>query len=182
MPDTTPSASNSFVTLGHISRPHGVHGAVVITPYTDNPDLILSGRDLELLSPDGRVRQPVPSLKGKVAAQGLIVKMKNITTREAAQALKGWTVGMERRHLPEIDDDEIYWADLLDMTVRTSEGLTVGRVSNLMEAGAGLILVVASVSEPDREHLIPFHEAFLVDVDQEEKILTIAPPPGLLDL
>lgn len=171
-----------FVVLGHITRPHGVHGAVIITPYTDNPDAILEGRNLELLSPDGEVRRPVGSLKGKAAAQGLIVKFKNITTREAALALKGWRVGLERVFLPEAGEDEVYLTDLIGLDLFTADGKKFGRVTNLMEAGAGLILVAVPDDGTGRELLAPFHESLVVELDLEARRLTLDLPPGLLDI
>lgn len=170
------------VVLGHVARPHGVHGALVITPYTDRPELILKGDDLTLCSPDGRASRPIESLKGKEAAQGLIVKIKNITTREAAAALKGWGLTMAREKLPEPDQEEVYWADLMGLEVKTSGGLYLGQVEHLMDAGAGLILVVMAPGEPGQERLIPFQEEFLVELDLEKGRLIIDPPPGLLEL
>lgn len=170
------------IVLGHVSRPHGVHGALVITPYTEDPELILNGRHLELLSPDGRTRRPIDSLKGKQAAQGLIVKIKNVTTREAAGALRGWSLITAREHLPQPAEEEVYWADLLGLTVKTPEGRSLGRVEQLMEAGAGLILVVTDPEDQGRERLIPFQEEFLVELDIENGLVVIDSPPGLLDL
>lgn len=170
------------VVLGHVARPHGVHGALVITSYTDRPELILKGDNLTLCSPDGRARRPIESLKGKEAAQGLIVKIKNITTREAAGALKGWSLTMARENLPEAEGEEVYWADLMGLEVKTSGGLYLGRVEHLMDAGAGLILVVMDPGEPGQELLIPFQEEFLVELDLEKGWLIIDPPPGLLEL
>jgi len=172
----------SDVVLGHVTRPHGVHGALVITSYTDKPELILKGESLALCSPDGRTRRPIESLKGKEATQGLIVKIKNVTTREAAGALKGWRLTMARENLPEPEQEEVYWADLMGLEVKTSDGLYLGRVEHLMEAGAGLILVVMDPDEPNRERLIPFQEEFLVELDLEKGRVIIDPPPGLLEL
>ncbi len=170
-----------FVVLGHISRPHGVHGAVVVTPYAQEPDLILQGRHLELISPDDR-RRPLDSLKGKEAAQGLIVKIKDVTTREAAAALKGWRVIMKREHLPPTADDEVYWADLIGLEVFSPDGRNLGRVDKLMEVGAGLILVVKRPDDPEGELLLPYQEEFLVELDLESGRLVLDPPPGLLEL
>lgn len=170
------------IVLGHIARPHGVHGALVVSPYTEDPELILEGSHLELRSPDGRTRRPIESLKGKAAAQGLIVKIKNITTREAAAALKGWSLIMAREHLPEPAEEEVYWADLLGLTVKMPDGLVLGRVEQLMEAGAGLILVVSGQDDPAKEYLIPFQEEFLVELDLPNGQVIIDPPPGLLEL
>lgn len=175
------TAPAGFVVLGHISRPHGVHGALVVTPYTDDPDLILSGRHLELLSSDGLTRRPVESLKGKAAAQGLIVKLKNVTSREAAAELKGWRLGLAREYLPEVPDDEVYLADLVGLSVFTTDGNSLlGRVAHLMEAGAGLILVIETAD--GREVLLPFQEEFIVELKVTEGRLVMDPPAGLLDL
>jgi len=171
----------SPVILGHIARAHGVHGALIITPYVDDPGLILEGRHLELLSPEGR-RRPVDSLKGKAAAQGLIVKIKDVSSREAATALKGWRLIMDRAHLPEPGEDEVYWADLIGLEVFNPQGQKLGRVENLMEAGAGLILVLQRAGEPGEELLLPYQEEFLVQLDLAGGRLVLDVPPGLLDL
>lgn len=173
---------SAHIVLGHVSRPHGVHGAFIIAAYTDNPELILAGRSLELVSPDGQTRRPATALKGKEAAQGLIVKIKDVTTREAAADLKGWTLVMPRAEMPEPDEDEIYWADLIGLAVETPEGRTLGRVEHLMEAGAGLILVVMDPAEPGREWLLPFQEEFVVSLNKDDGRLVLDPPPGLLEL
>lgn len=182
MSDDVNQTPLGFIVLGHITRPHGVHGAVIITPYTANFESILDGRGLELLSPNGEVRRAVGSLKGKPAAQGLIVKLKDVTTREAAQALKGWRLGLDRALLPAVEDDEVYWADLIDLDLFTPDGERFGRVTNLMEAGAGLILVATPADGSDRELLVPFQDQFVVEVDLDGRRLILDIPPDLLDL
>lgn len=182
MTDETRPTPPDFIVLGYIARPHGVHGAVVVTTFSTDPGLILDGQGLELLSPDGATRRPVSSLKGKEAAQGLILKMKDVTTREAALELKGWRIGLKRELMPEVDDDEVYWADLLGLEVFTPEGLNLGQVKNLMEAGAGLVLAVISPSSPEHELLLPYQEQFVVELDLSARRLVLDLPPGLLDL
>lgn len=173
---------DNFIVLGHITKAHGVHGAVVVAAYSDDPEALLGAAHLELLSPDRQTRLPIISLKGKVAAQGLIVKIKDVSTREAATALKGWRLGLDRRFLPEAAEDEVYLADLVGLTVSTPEGQVLGRVHHLMEAGSGVILVVISPEEPDREYLLPFQDEFLVSVDVPGGRLEYDPPPGFLEL
>lgn len=171
-----------FVVLGHIARAHGVHGAVVVTAYSEDPDSVLAAEHLELLSPDGKKRRPVTGLKGKAAAQGLIVKIAGIGSREAAAALKGWRLGLDRRHLPAAGEDEVYLADLIGLDVFTKQGSLIGRVADLMEAGSGLLLVVRPDEAPAKELLLPFHEEFLVDLDVAAGRLVLDPPEGLLEL
>jgi 16S rRNA processing protein RimM len=151
-----------------------VNGAVLILAYTENP--VLEG--VELWSPDGRERRPLKGLTGRAAAGGLIVKIPGLGNREEAAALKGWRLVLPRALLPPLPDDEIYWADLLGLTVSTTAGQALGRVERLMEAGAGLLLVVADSA--GRERLIPFQPDFVTDLADGR--LVVDPPPGLLDL
>lgn len=155
---------------------------MIVVPYAHDPSLILTSRHMELLSADGQTRRPAGALKGKPTARGLIVKIPNVTTREAAADLRGWRLGLERRHLPAPADDEIYWADLPGLEVFTPEGRSLGRVFHLMEAGAGLLLVVRDPREPDRDLLLPMREEFLVSLDLAAGRLVLDLPDGLLDL
>ena len=173
---------DNFIVLGYIARAHGVHGAVVVVTHTEDPDTILETEHLELLSPDGQKRLPVPSFKGKAASQGLIIKLKNVVSREAAMALKGWRLGLDRRYLPEAGEDEVYLADLVGLEVQSVQGLIIGRVTALMEAGSGLILVVKNDEKPEQEILLPFHEEILVSLNLADGRLVLDPPSGLLDL
>lgn len=171
----------AFIALGHIARPHGVHGALIITPYTDEPESILKGRQLKLRSPEGLIRS-IPSLKGKEAAQGLIVKIAGLSDRDEAKKLSGWAIGMDRNDLPPLAEDEVYWADLVGLSVYTVSGEPIGQVARLMDVGAGLLLVIVPPEEPEREILIPFNEEFVPDVELAAGRLAIDPPQGLLEL
>ena len=178
----TPGVEEGYLTLGLVNRAHGVHGALVIRPFTENPAALLEGAGLELCSPDGRERRPAEGLKGRLAEQGLIVKLPGLTRREAAAALKGWRLVIPRRLLPPPPEDEIYQADLVGLKVFTLEGQALGRVTGLIEAGAGLLLAVTETTAGGRERLIPFQEQFFDEVDLPGGRLVLNPPPGLLDL
>ena len=170
----------NFVELGRIIRPHGVGGAFIVSAYTEDPEALLSDSGLELWSPDGRTRRRAEGLTGRPATAGLIVKIPGLRRREEAASLKGWRLVKPRALLPPLPDDEVYWADLLGLSVSTLDGRALGRVENLMEAGAGLLLAVTDQAGVER--LIPFQPDFVAELDLEGRRLVVDPPPGLLDL
>jgi len=169
------------VELGRVLRPHGVGGAVVMASYAEDPAAVFKGAGLELRSPDGRERRRAEGLvmTGRASAGGFIIRIPGLGRREEAAALKGWRLVRPRALLPPLPDDEVYWADLLGLAVSTLDGRALGRVENLMEAGAGLLLVVTGAGP---ERLIPFQPGFVADLDLPGRRLVVDPPPGLLDL
>ncbi|MCL2029664.1 MAG: ribosome maturation factor RimM [Deltaproteobacteria bacterium] len=171
--------TEGFVELGRVVRAHGLGGAFIISAHTENPAAILKGAGLELWSPDGSDRRGAEGLKGRTAGNGLIVKIPGLSRREEASALKGWRLVMPRALLPPLPEDEVYWADLLGLSVETRQGQALGRVERLMEAGAGLLLAV--IGPGGREGLIPFQPEFVADLDLASGRLVIDPPPGLME-
>ena len=165
--------------LGHVIRAHGVHGAILLAPYTESSQTILEGHDLFLLPPDNSSLPPFPieSLKGKEANQGLILKIKNINSRETAAEFKGFRLAILRKNLPDLTSDEVYLADLIGLMVQTLDGQNIGAVENFMETPA----IILSIRTPDgREVLVPY--AFVCEYNLPMGFLTIDPPEGLLEL
>jgi 16S rRNA processing protein RimM len=153
---------------------------VLIATYNERePETLLELRELWLLDPGGGDPQAVVGLKGKAVPKGVIAKLKGVSTREAAETLRGRELAVDRSALPEAGPDEYYQADLLGLEVVTTEGRPLGRVAHLMENGAALVLVVAG---PDgREALVPFTEECVPEVDLASGLLKVAEVPGLLD-
>src|SRR6185369_1247446 len=74
---------------------------------------------------------------GRAAKGGVVVRAKEVETREQAEALRGLRLYIPRDALPEPDEDEFYVADLVGMEVRSLEGDVLGRVKSVRDFGAG---------------------------------------------
>lgn len=96
--------------------------------------------------------RPVQIAESRVHGNGVVARFEGIDSREAAQALTGAALGLPRDVLPELEDDEFYWADLLGCAVVDVEGEPLGELKAFMETGANDVMVVAG----ERERLIPF--------------------------
>ncbi|OZB46941.1 MAG: 16S rRNA processing protein RimM, partial [Thiomonas sp. 14-66-4] len=71
-----------------------------------------------------------------------------------------------REDFPPARENEYYWVDLIGCTVRNREGLDLGTVSGLLDSGAQSILQLqTTVDDRQRERLIPFVDAYIVEVD-----------------
>ncbi len=78
-----------------------------------------------------------------------------------------------------LEEGEYFLHDLVGLEVSLADGGRVGRVSEVYEGGATRFL---AVDDGARELLIPFTRGIVREVDMEDRRITIAPPPGLLDI
>lgn len=153
-----------MIVLGRIADAHSIRGWVRVHPFADDPG---AWAKLEhwWLAPqdDGGAGWSERAVEQARWANGkLDVKLAGVDDRTAAEALKGWFVGVPREALPEPGDGEYYWADLLGADVVNLAGEPLGRVSELIETGANAVLVVL---DGERRTLVPFVAPILDAVD-----------------
>ena len=136
--------------LGRVRGPHGVRGALRIQPFTEDRDTLLDHP--EWMLGKGECWSEYRLVGGQGHGDGLRVILETVTDRDAAEALRGLEVAVWRDALPDLEDGEFYWSDLVGLAVTTTEGESLGVVERLMETGANDVLVVKG----ERERLIPF--------------------------
>jgi 16S rRNA processing protein RimM len=131
---------DALIQVGRVAGAFGVKGEVRITTFTAEPLALVDYKSL--LREDGSPGLTV--LGGRVAKGGVVVRTKEIETREQAEAARGMKLYVPRAILPEPDDeDEFYIADLIGMDVVSLEGDLLGRVRSVRDFGAGDLLEVA---------------------------------------
>ena len=89
----------------------------------------------------------------------IIVKLKGVDDREAAQILANVEIGVDLSVFPELEEGDYYWHDLIGCTVVNLEGYTMGTVTEMMETGSNDVLVVKANTKDafgKQERLIPF--------------------------
>lgn len=138
------------ITVGEISGAFGVKGWVKVKSFTDPPENILRYAPW-LISLKGDSREVKP-LEGRLHAGFVVARLEDLTDRDSAQALRKFEISVARDQFPKPQKGEYYQVDLIGLLVKTLEGVTLGRVTSILETGANDVLVV----QGDREHLVPF--------------------------
>jgi 16S rRNA processing protein RimM len=163
-----------LVLVGHITGAYGIQGWVRIRPYSADADALLHAKTWWLDKPEFH---DVDVMQAKAHGGDTVARLMGVADRNAAEALKGTTVQISRRHFPALDNDEYYWVDLIGLTVENLEGDALGQVADLIDNGAHPILRVAPPVEPGekpvQEMLIPFVEQFVKTVDLAGKKITV---------
>ena len=165
------------VLLAVIGAAQGLRGEVRVRSFTDDPTAI--GEYGHLHSSDGRVFEVLEVREGKNV---VIVRFRGVNDRNAAEALNGVELYVERDNLPddELDEDEFFYADLEGLEAVDGEGKSYGSVSAIYDFGAGDLLELKGPGK--RPVLIPFSEAAVLDIDLDGGRLLIDPiAAGLVD-
>lgn len=167
-----------YLLVGTVSKPHGIKGEIKVFLYSGDPNDFDHYPELILVDAKGQERlSPVVSFRpqGNLA----LVHLQGLSTRNESEELVGHEVWAKKSYLPEIAEDEFYWHEMEGMRVVAEDGTELGVVSSLLATGAHDVLVVTGRGQ---EYLIPVTKEIIVSKDDEQRILTVAPPPGLLEM
>ena len=140
----------TLIPMGRLGAAHGLKGWLRVASYAEPPEQLRNYRDWVLVM-NGQ-RQEIALRSMRVTCRGLVCQLEGVDTREAAEALRGAEICINRGSLPPTKTDEWYWADLEGLEVRNIQGENLGDVAGLMATGANDVLIV----EGERRRLIPF--------------------------
>jgi 16S rRNA processing protein RimM len=146
------------VQMAVIGAAHGIKGEVRVNIFTGDPAAL--GSYGPLRDKTGRIFEIVSVRPAKEVS---IVRLKDVATREAAEALNGTALFIDRSALPaDLGEEEFYHADLIGLAVRDEGGAEIGTVAAIHDFGAGDILEVARKDGPSV--MVPFTRAAVPEV------------------
>ena len=160
------------ICVGAFAGAYGVSGETRLKSFCAEPEAIAAYGPL--YSEDGS--QSFAIKLTRPVAGGLGARVAGINSKEAADALKGVGLYVDRARLPNLPDDEFYHADLIGLEVRDTGGALLGRVSAVHNHGAGDLLEITGTG-PVR--LLPFTLAVVPTVDLTSGRIVVDPPEGL---
>jgi len=169
--------------VGRVVKAHGIGGEVVVDVRTDDPyDRFAPGNALRVRARDKTERRLVVDSMREHSGR-LLVRLVGVSSRDAADALRGSLFVVDAADLPEIEDpDEFYDHQLEGLRVRTTAGRDVGVVAEVLHTAAGELLAVRPAEGDGPEILVPFVGAIVTSVSLDDGLVEIDPPEGLLDL
>ena len=109
----------------------------------------------------------------------LVVRVKGVCDRNAAEALNGIELFAARKAFPPPEDEEFYHADLMGLRVENEGGKLLGSVVALHNFGAGDILEIAPPPDAlDRTTaMLAFTRALVPTVDVAAGRIVVATDP-----
>ena len=126
--------SSRLVLVGRFGAAQGVRGEIRVKSYTADPLSI--GEYAPLCDETGAKKFEIERVR-PLKDDMLVAKVKGVSDRDAAAALTGVALFVDRAKLPPPDEDEFYVADLIGLAAIAPDGAERGRVKNVLNFGAG---------------------------------------------
>jgi 16S rRNA processing protein RimM len=157
------------ILLGKIVGVFGVKGWVKLQSHTDPREALFDY--LPWVLRQRGTERIIDRFEGRAQGRGLVASFPGVDTRDAAEALVGTEIWVDRAALPKPRKGEYYWVDLEGLAVQTVDGVSFGRVSHLFATGANDVLVAV---DGERERLIPFlPDDVIKRVDLEARLIVV---------
>lgn|SRR5450830_340954 len=189
-----------MVVMGRIVAPYGVFGWLKVVPDTEAFDGLFDYDNWWLGKGDDWREMVVET--AKVHNDVIVVKLKGIDDRDAALACKGKQIAVPRAQLPEAEENEYYWSDLIGLRVKNLQGIDFGLIVDVFETGANDVIVVkpdvvkpealkqeaaseapvekavlskskVDVKDKPQERLLPFTAAVVLEVDIKAQTMLV---------
>lgn len=170
-------SSTQFVEIGIIQRTHGVVGEFQVIW---NNDFYLEDQNLEsvFIEFDGI---PVPFFIVSIRSKGdekALVKLDDVEDVNVADELVGRKLLLPADEIEENDD--LLLSNLIGYTMVSDQKLLIGSIVDYQEYQSNSVFTV--LHQSGKEVMIPVADDLIVEVNTEQRTITMVIPDGLIDL
>jgi 16S rRNA processing protein RimM len=157
----------NLVIIGKIISAYGIKGWVKIRPFTETAKSFIQYKK-QFLSKNQKDWNCIQIEKMKIQGQDVVADL-GFENRDQAIESKGQILAVDRQQLPQLEENEYYWDDLIGLNVFDMQHNDLGKVIELIETGANDVLVVSG----EKERLIPYIPQVIVKIDLTEKRIEV---------
>ena len=164
------------ILVGYVRRAHGINGAVVIRPLTDDPE----NRWFPGAEFFSDAEPPALFTVSEAAPyrDDLLVRFAGVGDRTGAEALRGTSFTIDSADRRALEDGEFWVEDLVGCRVIGQDDEPIGVVESVEFGAAQDRLAVRTESG---RFEVPFVDAIVPEVDLERRVIVVAPPEGLFE-
>ncbi|WP_340612022.1 ribosome maturation factor RimM [Xenorhabdus bharatensis] len=163
------------IVLGKLGSAYGIRGWLRVFSSTEQAEDIFEYQPW-FIQRSGQW-QHVELETWKYHNQDLIIKIKGIDDRDAANLFTNSEVVVDSSQLPALEDGDYYWKDLTGCQVINTAGYNLGTVQDMMETGSNDVMVIkANLKDAFgiKERLIPFLDGQVIKkVDLATKTIEV---------
>ena len=163
--------------IGMFNKPHGIHGELQFSFTDDIFDRVdcdyficqFDGIFVPFFIEEYRFRSDSTAL----------VKLEKIDTAERARMFTNVDVYFPMKYAEVEEDSDLSWNFFVGFRI---EDVNHGLLGEIAEVDTTTVNTLFVIDREEEELLIPAQEEFIVEIDQQQRIITVDLPEGLLNL
>ena len=163
--------------VGVYANTHGVRGEIKVFPTTDDTSRFKKLKKVYLDLGKEKMELEIQSVR--FFKNLVILKFKGIDNINDIEKYKGKDLLIQRKDAVKLREDEYFICDIIGSKVVTEDGKEVGSLNEVLQTGANDVYVVTTLDK--KEILLPVIKDCVLDVNIEEKIVTVHLMAGIMD-
>lgn len=163
--------------VGVFANTHGVRGEIKVFPTTDDVTRFKKLKKIYLDKGIEKMELEIQSVR--YFKNMVILKFKGIDNINDIEKYKGKDLLIHREQAVPLKEDEYFICDIINAQVVTETGEEVGVLKEVLQTGANDVYVVRTTE--GKEILLPVIDECVLDLNVEEKIVTVRLMPGIMD-
>lgn len=160
------------IVVAKILTSHGVKGFVKLESYMEKPKDIFNYSD-NLYDVNGKKFKI--DFVGTAKPNIFISKIEGITDMDVAKSYRNTELYMDMDLLPDTNEDEFYYNELIDLKAKSLDGKSLGVIVGVDDFGAGVVIEIKWDGEKSEESL-PFIEDYFKEIDIEKGYVIVDRP------
>lgn len=179
------------IVIGKIMKARGLDGSFAVLPLTDNLERFNLLETVSLDEDQGNkslartgaaehLHKEVQIDKVTIAGNKLFLKLVGVSSREAAEALRGLLLTIDKDQAVKLPEDRWFISDLLGCQVFDTVQGDLGSVTDVLSNGPQDSLQISQAGQADL--YFPLIKKCLIKVDIANKKIEVALPDGLYEI
>lgn len=164
--------------LGYIVRTHGVKGQVIALFDVDYPEDYEELESVFLLIGGKLIPFFIERIEPQANAK-FIIKFEDLNTLPEAEKLKSAALYLPLSELPELDENQFYYHDIVGYTIVDEVSGELGTVTEVVEMPHHDLI---SMRYQNQDILIPIADEIVLRTDKAEKKMYVKLPEGLIEV
>ena len=155
---------STHLMIGEVLRPQGIRGEVKVRPDTNDPERFYDLDHVFLLRGEEYIERKIKV--SRVDLDAVYLTFEGVTDRNAAEALRGEFIYIDREHAVQLPENMNFICDLIGCRGVDTNGRALGEMTDVLQPGGNDVYVFHG---PLGEVLVPALKSVVTEVDVAEK-------------
>ncbi|KLO21770.1 ribosome maturation factor RimM [Marinitoga sp. 1197] len=143
------------IAIGKISNTHGLNGELKLFPYTSEQRIFENLSDVLLYNSKTKRFLYAKLESIRKANKVYIVKIYGVENISSAQRYKDFIIYISEKDLPDLEETEFYYFQLLNKKVFYDDGAYIGKIIDILETGANDVIVIENeINKFEKEEIL----------------------------